>query len=777
MAASSARNKTSAIGARSIKVRGVVQGVGFRPFVFRLAQAYALAGWVLNGEEGVEIFVEGAETSLQAFVVALQNEPPPAAQIAGIEIRATESVGCGGFTIRESEKGEHLTARISPDLPVCDDCLRELFDPADRRYFYPYINCMNCGPRYTVVLGLPYDRANTTMKSWPLDELCAREYADPANRRFHAQPVACAECGPAYYVRIENETVRGNERSIRRAAELLRGGKILAVKGLGGYHLVCDARNPEAVEALRARKFRKEKPFALMAKNVEIARTLIEVTQETAELLNSAARPIVIASAKMELSGVAPDNHDLAVMLPYTPLHHLLFAAGAPETLVMTSANRSSEPIAIDDDEALDRLSGIADAFLIGERPIARRVDDGIARAGTFGPAVLRSARGYAPNAVSVLPTTRPILALGADLKNTITLVVEGQAFVSQHIGDLEHFQSLQAFQQTIDDLMGMYDVTREELLVVHDLHPQYASSLHAQSLDSPEICAVQHHRAHIASVLAERRAWNTRVVGVACDGTGFGDDGTIWGGEFFVGSLADGFKRAAHLRRALLVGGDAAAHHPVQAAAGFVTQLDDFPDLIAAPFSFPERYRGSMELIRKGVRTFTTSSMGRLFDAAAALLGFTRETSFEGQAAMWLEQLARGVEGRPSAYDFPFAANELDFRPLLRALAADRQRGRDAGECARAFQSGVAQGIADTTISLCQAHHLETIVLSGGVFQNELLLEDLKSLLAAASYQIWTNHAVPANDGGISLGQAALAAFGRFDLASGTRRIEMAAR
>jgi hydrogenase maturation protein HypF len=758
----------------SIKVRGVVQGVGFRPFVFRLARANTLAGWVLNGEEGVEIFLEGADQGLQAFVRALRAEPPPAAQITEIDVQTSKPLGYNEFTIRESYRNERPSVRISPDLPVCDDCLRELFDPADKRYFYPYINCTNCGPRYTVILGLPYDRANTTMEAWPLDEYCAGEYNNPGNRRFHAQPVACPKCGPEYYLQSGDKTVRGNERSIRSAAEMLQAGKILAVKGLGGYHLACDARNAGAVQTLRNRKYRKEKPFALMAKNPEAARNLIRVSAETEALLSSAARPIVIAPAKISLPGVAPDNHELGVMLPYTPLHHLLFAAGAPQTLVMTSANRSSEPIAFDDLEALDRLSGIADAFLIGERPIARRVDDSITRAGIFGPTVLRRARGYAPSAVTVFPTKRPILAVGADLKNSITLVVEGQAFVSQHIGDLEHFASLQAFQQTIEDLVSMYEVGWDELLVVHDCHPQYASAVHAASLSSPERESVQHHRAHVASVLAERGEWKKRVVGVSFDGTGYGDDGTIWGGEIFAGSICEGFERVAHLRRALLAGGDAAAHHPVQAAAGFLVQLDDFPDVTSAPFNFPERYQHAMELVCKGMRAFTTSSAGRLFDAAAALLGFARETSFEGQAAMWLEQLARSSPPM-EPYPFPFADGELDFRPLLTNLARDRFLGRDASECARAFQRGIAQGLFSAVTALCRASKTDTIVLSGGVFQNELLLEDLKSLLDSTPFQIWTNHVVPANDGGISLGQAALASFGQFDSVASVSSKDMA--
>lgn len=747
----------------SIKVRGVVQGVGFRPFVYRLARANTLAGWVLNGDEGVEIFLEGSDRDLKAFVQELTAAPPPAAQISGIEVEPSPPAGYDDFTIRESRRKDRLSARVSPDLPVCEDCLRELFDPADRRHSYPYINCTNCGPRYSVILRLPYDRPNTTMRSWELDEYCSSEYHDPGNRRFHAQPIACMNCGPGYYLQAEENLVQGTQSSIRTAVAMLAEGKILALKGIGGYHLACDARNVSAVQALRDRKYRKEKPFALMAKNLAAAETLISVSPETAALLTSAARPIVIAPARIALPQVAPDNSELGVMLPYTPLHHLLFAMGAPDILVMTSANHSSEPIAFDDADALDRLHGIADAFLIGERPIARRIDDSIARAGSLGPKILRRARGYAPSAVAVFPSKQPILALGADLKNTVTLVVKGQAFVSQHIGDLEHFGSFQAFRQTIDDLVSMYEVRRDDLLIVHDSHPQYASTVHASKLPSVGTRSIQHHRAHIASVLAERSEWNKRVIGVCFDGTGYGDDGTIWGGEIFAGSIYDGFDRVAHLRPAMLAGGDAAAHYPVQAAAGFLAQVEDLPDVTVAPFHFPERYEKAMELIGSRMRTFTTTSIGRLFDAAAALLGFTRGTTFEGQAAMWLEQLARGARSA-AAYSFPFTKGELDFRPLLRGLALDRFQGRPAAECARAFQRGFAAGTFDAATTLCRDHGTDTIVMSGGVFQNELLLEDLKAMFDSTSLRIWTNRAVPPNDGGISLGQAALASFGRFD-------------
>ena len=506
----------------------------------------------------------------------------------------------------------------------------------------------------------------------------------------------------------------------------------------------------------------------------------MELSAEATELLSSIARPIVLAPARVELGGVAPDNRELGIMLPYTPLQHLLFAFGAPRILVMTSANRSSEPIAYDDQDAFDRLSGIADAFLVGERPIARRVDDSVARAGVLGPAILRRSRGYAPGAVASFPmqpsssrlsssmrlsssvrlsAEKPILALGADLKNTVTLVVEGQAFVSQHIGDLDHYEAFRAFEETIRDLMTMYDIRWEDVVVVHDAHPEYRSTVHALRLPCSSRRAVQHHRAHIASVLAERDEWERRVLGVSFDGTGYGDDGSIWGGEIFAGSLASGFERIAHLRPAALAGGDAAAQYPVQAAAGFLAQVEGLPALNDAPFSFPARYQTALQLVHKNVRTFPTTSVGRLFDTAAALLGFTREITFEGQAAMWVEHMARAAR-ETDCYPFPLVHGELDFRPLLSAVAADRKRGRDPAVIARAFQRGIGHGVAEAIKVLANAQNLDTVVFSGGVFQNELLLEDIKQELENSALQLWANQAVPANDGGISLGQAALAAF-----------------
>ncbi len=750
----------------SVHVRGVVQGVGFRPFVYRLARANTLAGWVLNGDQGVEIHLEGERARLDAFLDELRAGAPAAATITAIDVDTATPSGLDEFIIRPSTAREQPTAGISPDLAVCTRCLEELFDPSDPRHHYPYINCTECGPRYSIIRRLPYDRETTTMAAWPMDERCAREYHDPGSRRFHAQPVACQACGPGYVLRSEGTAridLAPESRTIdaiRAAAELLRAGSILAVKGIGGYHLACDARNAGAVAALRERKYRKEKPFALMARDLATAGALIDLTPEVERLLTSAAAPIVLAPARVRLPQVAPDTAELGIMLPYAPLHHLLFAFGAPDVLVMTSANRSSEPIAYDDRDAAERLAGLADAFLAGERPIARRVEDSVARPGALGTVMLRRSRGYAPGAAAAIPAEGPVLALGADLKNTVTLVVDGQAFVSQHVGDLEDYAAARAFEETIADLLAMYDVDREELLVVHDAHPQYRSTAHAGSLGGRGTVAIQHHRAHVASVLAERGAWTERVVGLSLDGTGYGDDGTIWGGELFVGSVRNGFGRVAHLRPATLAGGDAAARHPVQAAAGFLAQLDDLPDLTRAPFDFPVRYDSARRLLESGTRVFTTTSAGRLFDAAGALLGFTRPVTFEGQAAIWLEQLASGC-GAAEPYPFPIADGMLDWRPLLGAVTRDRRRGRDPGAIARAFHAGLARGLCAATAALARQHRVSTVVASGGVFQNALLTGELAALLQAEGLRYWINHAVPPNDGGISLGQAALGALG----------------
>ena len=735
---------------RRLHITGVVQGVGFRPFVYRLAVERGLTGWVLNGERGVDVHVEGNSEQLDDFTEAIRARPPPAARIASFEITADAIDGFDSFEIRESERAHAPTVRVCADLPVCDACLRELFDPHDRRYKYPYMNCTDCGPRYSIVRALPYDRAQTTMRDWPMCDACRREYEDPLDRRFHAQPVACSRCGPSYVLEREGDRIRGGE-AIADAAQLLCRGAIVAIKGLGGYHLACDAHNATAVRALRERKYRKERPFALMVRDTVRAKEIVHVDARAEEWLHSPARPIVLLRQRVALAGVAPESDEFGVMTAYAPVHHLLFDAGAPPVLVMTSANRSSEPIAYRDDDARNSLASIADAMLVGEREIARRVDDSVVS--SIG--VIRHSRGHAPQAVATLPVSSPILATGADLKNAIALVVNGQAFLSQHIGDLEHLDAFGSFKKTIDDFCELYDVDVAETLIAHDAHPQYRSSAYAMELGEHG-CSVQHHRAHIASVLAEREAFEPTVLGFAFDGTGYGEDGTIWGGEIFAGNLSDGFERIAHLRPALLPGGDAAAQFPVQAAAGFLfchPELSQMSGLFTkTPFAFPVRYRDALELLKKNVRVFTTTSMGRLFDTVAALLGFTRGITFEGQAAMWVEHLAR-CSARVAPYPFPFQGGELDYCPLLSQIVADRTAGRDVREIARAFHGAIVRGV----LAAVEAFDFEHVVISGGVFQNALLVEELA---VALGDRLWTNRLIPSNDGGICIGQATIAAF-----------------
>ncbi|MDQ0340934.1 hydrogenase maturation protein HypF [Caldalkalibacillus uzonensis] len=746
--------------ARRIHVRGVVQGVGFRPYIFRLAKQWCLSGWVCNGESGVEIHVEGDTGAVEGFLQAITERPPLMAQVTNLEWEDAAVEGVTDFQIRESRLHDRPTVNIPADLAVCSACLAELFDPANRRYLYPYINCTDCGPRYTVIYQLPYDRPYTTMKTWAMCPVCSAEYQEPGDRRFHAQPIACAECGPHYYLRWQDGGIHGDEKAVKKTTQLLCEGRIVAIKGLGGYHLACDAENTQTVRTLRERKGRWAKPFALMVKDIATARTLVDLSPEEEELLTSTVRPIVLARARRLLLGVTPDNIDLGVMLPYTPLHHLLFYYGAPPVLVMTSANCSSEPIVYQDRDALEDLQGLADAWLIGERPIARRVDDSVVRVSAFGATVLRRARGYTPLPVAQLPSDRPILAVGADLKNTVTLVVKGKAIMSQHLGDLTQYEAYTAFEQTVSDLLAMYEVPLAETIIAYDLHPEYRSAQFARELETYKHVGIQHHRAHVASVLAERNALDKQVIGVAFDGTGFGDDGAIWGGELFVGSLAEGLKRCGHLRYAVLPGGDAAARVPLQALAGFFADMPELATDVGRRLALPERFFTAFKLVEKQFRTFPTTSVGRLFDAAAALLGFTGAISFEGQAAIWLEHLARSAP-LERVYPFPWNGKELDYRPLVEVMVEDRLRGRDVAAIARSFHRSIAEGIYRSALAIGEAYGIDTVVLSGGVFQNSLLLADLKALFADSTMHVWIGREVPPNDGGISLGQAALVAAG----------------
>ncbi|MBL9147953.1 MAG: carbamoyltransferase HypF [Phycisphaerae bacterium] len=738
-----------------IEIRGVVQGVGFRPFVYRVAIAHGVRGWVSNGPHGVSIHAEGTSASLDAFLHAVRTEAPPAAHVATLTSRATDVVGSASFVIRASDLVGAPTVRVSPDLCVCDDCLRELRTAGDRRYGYEYVNCTNCGPRYSIIESLPYDRARTTMHAWPLCEACEREYRDPADRRYHAQPTACPRCGPRYLLERAGATALRGDDAIAAVVDLLRAGLIVAIKGIGGYHLACNAEMSEAVATLRERKFRKDKPFAVMVPTIDAAREIGELGPEHCEALASIARPIVLAPSRRRLEGVAPGTRELGLMLPHTPLHDLLFRLGAPSPLVLTSANRSSEPIAYRDDDARERLAGLADAFLVGERPIARRVDDSVVSVQCHGPQVLRRGRGFAPAIVASFPGAPATLAVGADLKNAIALVVAGDVVMSQHIGDLGDLETDRAFDETVRDLLSMFALRADEVIVAHDLHPQYRSTLRAQSLSALRHVAVQHHAAHVAAVLAEHGRLDETVVGLALDGTGYGHDGAIWGGEVLVGSVRRGFRRAAHLRVAPLPGGDAAARFPVQAAAGRLYGIVDGA-LRDAPFHLPARFAHATALVERGINCFPSSSVGRLFDAAAALLGFVGEVTYEGHAAIWLENLATSAANDDA---YPFA--RLDDRDLLGALIRDRRAGRPETEIARAFHLGVASGFAEAAVGAARDSGCRTVALSGGVMQNRIVTSALARHLDAAGLSTLCHRLVPPNDGGIALGQAAIAALG----------------
>lgn len=774
-------------------MRGTVQGVGFRPFVYRLARSHGLGGWVNNDVAGVTIEAHGDAEALEAFAAGILAEAPPAARVEALETLERGAVapgGYAGFTIVPSAEGAAgAVTAVSPDLPVCDDCLREMRDPSDRRYGYPFINCTHCGPRFSIIEALPYDRPLTTMRHFPMCARCEAEYHDPLDRRFHAQPTACPECGPRLHALPSgalasgalpaaaepwSEALRGvgdwGPAAVEAAVRALQAGAILAVKGLGGYHLACDARHAGAVAALRDRKFRKEKPFALMARDEAALAGVVHFSDAARAELRSLARPIVLLpKGPLELpEGIAPDTAEFGVMLPSTPLQHLLFDAGAPDLLVMTSANRSSEPIEYRDAEALERLAALADLFVLGERPIARRIDDGVVQILGGQRAIVRRARGHAPD--PILHDARfdtPRLALGAELKSAIALAVGGRVLVSHHLGDLSDLASLQAFEETVFDLCAMFRLDARTLPLVHDLHPQYASSRFAERLGGPR-SVVQHHHAHIASVLVEHGAWSEVVLGVAFDGAGLGDDRSVWGGELLLGSIERGFERVGHLREAALPGGDAAARNPRQAAVGFLDALGDeaIERLAEPPFLFdPVRVRLQRQLIRKGIQAPRTTSVGRLFDTAAALIGFGRSMSFEGQAAISLEALAHRADAedaRRHAYPWPLRDGVFDYAPLLAAVMEELQAGVARERVARRFHEGLAQGVVAAFERFAERQPLAGVALSGGVFHNRLLLESLLERFAARGVRVYRHSAVPAGDGGVALGQLALAAAGR---------------
>ncbi len=738
-------------------VRGAVQGVGFRPFVYRLAHELELAGWVNNASEGVFVEVEGTPTALEAFRRRLEAERPPRSLIQSVEADWLEPAGFQGFSIRHSDGAGAKSALVLPDIATCPDCLREVLDPHDRRHRYPFTNCTHCGPRFSIVERLPYDRPHTTMKAFPLCPRCRAEYEDPLDRRFHAQPTACPDCGPQLALWDASGTVlAARDDALRAAAGRIGAGEIVALKGLGGFQLLCDARAEHSVAELRRRKGRDAKPFALMVADLSAAEALCELSEAERALLTSPEAPVVLlrARAGSEIArSVAPDNPYLGLMLPYTPLHHLLLLElGFP--IVATSGNRSDEPICTHEREALARLGGIADAFLVHDRPIARGVDDSVARVMDGKPRVLRRARGYAPLPITLPEAGPPALAVGGFLKNTVAVSVGKDVFLSQHVGDLETGPARAAFRQAISDLCALYELNPEA--VAADAHPDYPSTRHAEGLKKPVI-RVQHHHAHVLSCLAEH-GLSGPALGVAWDGTGLGDDGTVWGGEFFrVGE--DVIERIAHLRTFPLPGGDRAAIEPRRAALGLLFEMYgeaaleriELPTLAA--FS-----RKELDVMRaalaRGLNAPRSSSAGRLFDALASLLGLAQRSGHEGQAAQRLEFAAERA-GEAHAYPFAISGHDdgpwmLDWGPLVERALAEREAGAPVEVIARCVHLTMVEMIA----AAAQRAGLSVVALSGGCFQNRLLTERTLERLRGSGFEAYAHETVPPNDGGLALGQ-----------------------
>ncbi len=767
-------NGTDGTRGLHIHLSGIVQGVGFRPFVYGLARRYALAGWVRNSSSGVDIEVDGSAAALDAFARALTGELPPLARIDHLTSAPRPANGFTRFEILESKPEAGAYQPISPDMAVCPDCLRELFDPADRRYRYPFINCTNCGPRYTIIRDIPYDRPLTTMSGFPLCDACDAEYHDPLDRRFHAQPVACPECGPRLWLEQPGRANIGGEDALQATRRLLAGGGIAAVKGVGGFHLACDAADAAAVAELRRRKLRVDKPFAVMMANLATVRRHCLVSDTEAELLQSRARPIVILARRAAsplARELAPGQDHVGVMLPYTPLHHLLLkpASGFPEALVMTSGNLSEEPIAYTNDEARERLAGLADALLLHDRDIHTRCDDSVMRVlatgdGRSEPMPLRRSRGYAPFPARLPWPAMPLLATGGELKNTFCLTRDDYAFLSHHIGDMENYETLTSFEEGVTLMERLFHVQPRALAC--DLHPDYMAGRYAReraARDGLPLINVQHHHAHIAASMAEHGMDGaTPVIGVTFDGTGYGDDGAIWGGEFLIADYA-GYKRAAHLKYAPLAGGDRAVREPWRMA---LAQLDaaGLPWDEALPPVAHGRALGDAHLtalshqLAHGLNAPPTSSMGRLFDAAAALAGVRQTVNYEAQAAVEFEALADPDE--TGHYPLDYANGIIDPAPVWPALIADRRAGVPLGRVGARFHNGVVRMVVDVCRRLRDEHGLNDVVLSGGVWQNATLLRGALALLAAGGFSVYTHRLVPANDGGLALGQAAVAAY-----------------
>jgi hydrogenase maturation protein HypF len=773
---------SNAGGRRRVRARveGTVQGVGFRPHAHRLANELGCSGWVLNDALGVLAEVEGDERSVAAFLARLLAEAPPLAKIEQIRLEELEPSGDAGFAILASRGGEEAQAPIAPDSATCDACLRELFDPRDRRHRYPFINCTDCGPRFTIIISLPYDRPRTTMARFAMCERCAAEYGDPSDRRFHAQPNACPVCGPrarltdAHGVELAPE---GVVDAVGAAAQALRAGAIVAVKGVGGYHLACAAGDEDAVARLRARKHREERPFALMAPHLAGAQALVMLEPRDAGLMCARARPIVLAPRRSGAGlapSLAPGCADLGVMLPYSPLHHLLardFAAGAGDAaaaaLVMTSGNVSDEPIAYEDAEALERLGAIADRFLLHDRPIHMRTDDSVVRSTASGAGggvlMLRRSRGHVPDAMALaLAGERHVLGCGAELKSTFCVAKGSRAWVSHHIGDLHNVETLRSFRYGIAHFERLFDVAPE--IVAHDLHPDYLSTRYAQERPGVELVAVAHHHAHLAACAAEHGVFEP-VVAAILDGAGLGPDGTVWGGEILTGDLR-GFERAAHLWPVRLPGGDAAAREPWRMACAWLLACEDPPpERVALPAALagevtPERWEQVAALARSGFQAPVTTSAGRLFDAVAALCGLRARAAYEGQAAALLESSCdRREKGAYPRALLEGAPAILDARELVRAAAGELAAGVSPSLVASRFHNGLADAVAHACVFVAGARGLDTAVLSGGVFQNRRLLERTAQTIERGGLRVLTPRLLPPNDGGISYGQAAVAA------------------
>ena len=748
-----------------ISVSGIVQGVGFRPFVYTIATQHALTGSVWNTSQGVEIEIFGSETDIATFCEELSSRPPTLARIDRIESNPIPFHDLSGFSINASQSSAGDFLPISPDMSICPDCLKELFDPKDRRYRYPFINCTNCGPRFSIVRDIPYDRPLTTMADFPLCPTCEKEYNDPSNRRFHAQPVACPDCGPRVQFIVDGQIVGKFEGAISLARQFLQDGKIVAVKGLGGYHLACDATNPEAVRLLRERKKRSDRPFALMSFDLDTIRKYCEVDEPEAQLLQSPQHPIVLLSKKDGCrlpESIAPTQNYLGFMLPYTPLHYLLLEPddGHPDVLVMTSGNLNDEPIAYEDDDARSRLGEIADGFLVHNRPIHMRVDDSVLRMVDRQPYFVRRSRGYAPDPILLERDTPEMLACGAELKNNFCLSRGKYAFLSHHIGDLENYETLRSFESGIEHYQRLFRIAPETL--VADLHPDYLSTKYALDRASKEnlpLLQVQHHHAHLAACLADNRIpSDQQCIGLIFDGTGYGTDGKIWGGEVLTGSYHS-YQRRFHLQEMPLPGGDSATRNIAKISLAYLStlQLSWQNDLAPVQFFSPQERDLLRSQVESRINCPMTTSMGRLFDAVSSLIGIRQQATYEGQAAIELENACDPNE--QGFYRLTINLEEIPLADLFNGILHDLQSGIGKEVISARFHNGLARMCLDVCRQIREESGIESVALSGGVWQNITLLNKTSVLLVENGFTVLTHHRVPANDGGIALGQLLVAA------------------